>query len=359
MKLWSVCAICVLIGLTLGTHFSTPPLDRCRTVTRWLTQTKNPSCEDFLEFPTADAPPSTIHTAVDVFRWVGWRLDSTRFSKFQNTTLDNFLHTPAHHYGAFVIALPGDGALRRRESGEAFVTVSESFTNARALADALPLNALDAIATTIENRVLDGRRLYPFVIETAHFPMCASGRGACAVWEASSGRIVLHYDLAKRIIAMRGLPQLLEAFALQFAQFLSSPSTAASSDSRQGNVLGQAIPPQTDTSSTRNNVAGLISQAAAAALPLAFASQPLWWCFVCPIALGLLAPLAINFGLTAAAEQVCSALQLPTQDCNDLWWAAFAAAMVLSLASAVPIVYICHLPDCVKRRTAVNGTGTA
>jgi len=38
-------------------------------------------------------------------------------------------------------------------------------------------------------------------------------------------------------------------------------------------------------------------------------------------------------------------------ECSDLmqWYGAFALAMVLSLASAIPIVYICQLPKCGKR----------
>ena len=89
----------------------------------------------------------------------------------------------------------------------------------------------------------------------------------------------------------------------------------------------------------------------------------------------MLAPFVFNFGLTQAAEQLCALLQLPDQECTDLWcanrslallralvaahtrltcarchrWGAFALAMVLSLGSAVPIVYVCRLPDCVKR----------
>ena len=34
---------------------------------------------------------------------------------------------------------------------------------------------------------------------------------------------------------------------------------------------------------------------------------------------------------------------------NLQWYGAFALAMVLSLASAIPIVYICQLPKCGRR----------
>lgn len=52
----------------------------------------------------------------------------------------------------------------------------------------------------------------------------------------------------------------------------------------------------------------------------AVSSVPFWWCVVCPIVLGLLAPFVFNFGLTAAAEELCATMQLPAQECNDLWW---------------------------------------
>lgn len=85
---------------------------------------------------------------------------------------------------------------------------------------------------------------------------------------------------------------------------------------------------------------------------------PLWWCIACPLVLGMLAPFLFNFGLTAAAEQLCALLQLPNQACTDLWWGAFALALVLSLGAAVPIVYLCRLPEC-GRRAAVGAAAAA
>lgn len=46
---------------------------------------------------------------------------------------------------------------------------------------------------------------------------------------------------------------------------------------------------------------------------------PRWFCFVCPIVLGLLAPLVINAGVGGAAELACKTLQLPDDECVDLW----------------------------------------
>lgn len=71
----------------------------------------------------------------------------------------------------------------------------------------------------------------------------------------------------------------------------------------------------------------------------------------------MLAPFLFNFGLTAAAEQLCALLELPDQECLDLWWGAFALALMLSLASAVPIVHLCRLPECGRR--SIVGAATA
>ena len=89
-------------------------------------------------------------------------------------------------------------------------------------------------------------------------------------------------------------------------------------------------------------------------LPSAFSCSqiPLWWCITCVIVLGMAAPFIFNFGLTTAALELCNHFKLPDDTCTDLWWVAFAAAMVLSLASAVPIIYLCRLPECGRRGAA-------
>jgi len=64
----------------------------------------------------------------------------------------------------------------------------------------------------------------------------------------------------------------------------------------------------------------LATKAAAAGIMAAFvAVVPKWFCFVCPIVLGLLAPLVINAGVGEAAELACQALQLSDEECVDLW----------------------------------------
>jgi hypothetical protein len=66
----------------------------------------------------------------------------------------------------------------------------------------------------------------------------------------------------------------------------------------------------------------LLAESAAAGVALAFSLSvmPKWFCFVCPIVLGLLAPLLINAGVGEAADMACKALQLPDDECVDIWW---------------------------------------
>ena len=68
--------------------------------------------------------------------------------------------------------------------------------------------------------------------------------------------------------------------------------------------------------------------------------------------LGIACPFIFNFGLATAARELCDHFHLPDDTCTDLWWGAFALAMVMSLASAVPIVYLCRLPECGRRGAA-------
>lgn len=64
----------------------------------------------------------------------------------------------------------------------------------------------------------------------------------------------------------------------------------------------------------------LAPKAAAAGLAAAFlATVPKWFCFVCPIVLGLLSPLVINGAVGEAADMACKAMQLPDDECLDLW----------------------------------------
>jgi len=72
--------------------------------------------------------------------------------------------------------------------------------------------------------------------------------------------------------------------------------------------------------SSLRQLARLLSQAMAVGVAAAFAaSVPKWFCFACPIVLGLLAPLVINAGVGEAANLACQAMQLPDDECVDLW----------------------------------------
>jgi hypothetical protein len=64
----------------------------------------------------------------------------------------------------------------------------------------------------------------------------------------------------------------------------------------------------------------LAPAAVAAGITTAFmGAVPKWFCFVCPIVLGLLSPLIINAGVGEAADLACKAMKLPDDDCVHLW----------------------------------------
>ena len=173
-------------------------------------------------------------------------------------------------------------------------------------------------------------------LESAPLPPCASGSGPCAVWDVGTGRVVLHSGLVSAMAGLDGLHAVVGAFAGRLAEQVAAAVRAAA----PGGVAGLPA------------LAALFARASAAGAVLVLAGQlPIWFCIACPTILGLVAPFLFNYGLTAAAEQLCRQMQLPGQECEDLWWGAFALAMALSLGSAIPIVYICRLPDCIKHIT--------
>lgn len=164
------------------------------------------------------------------------------------------------------------------------------------------------------------------------------------MWDVGTGRVVLHSGLVDAMAGLDGhnsVPgrdghRVVGAFTGRLAEQLAAAVKAAA----PGGVAGLS------------SLAALFAQASAAAAVLLLAGQmPVWFCIACPTVLGLVAPFIFNFGLTSAADALCHQMQLPGQECQDLWWGAFALAMVLSLGSAIPIVYICRLPDCVKHIT--------
>ena len=83
-------------------------------------------------------------------------------------------------------------------------------------------------------------------------------------------------------------------------------------------------PPHTHTQASPGDLLPQLLQlapkAAVTGVAAAFVSSvPKWFCFVCPIVMGLLAPLVINAGVGEAADLACKALQLSNDECVDLW----------------------------------------
>jgi hypothetical protein len=186
-----------------------------------------------------------------------------RFARFEgNATLEAALAAPALKRGAFVLVVAGPPgtAPRRRAAGKPLFAAA----GAEAAA-ALPLRGLGALAAALE-RARGGARMHAFEIGAAALLLCSSARGACAVWEGGTGRVVLNAALLARVAAAPGAPASLGAFARRLAELL---------------------PP---------GAAGAGASAAGAAAALA----------------------------GAGAEELCAALAVPAGECDDLWWSAFA-----------------------------------
>lgn len=187
--------------------------------------------------------------------------------------------------------------------------------------DIRPLKNLNTLANAHTH--ITGRNLPVFtIIPTARLSLCTKGVWPCAIWDASSGRVWVDENL-------------LSTHAHIF------PTVDCFIRNVQNELEKQVFFPV----STWQGAITSISAAAYAALLYVY-SPSLWWCLACPTVLGLLAPFLINYGLTAIAQEICDKLDLPSDECADLWWGAFALAMVLSLGSAFPIEYICRLPEC-------------
>ena len=370
------------------------PTKDCDSFRAWLKSrfTRFPEIQAALPLPNEDIAFEDANgmwpkVASDILAWSGWPI-GTKFAKFQKHTLEQLLTSASLQAGAFVIVIPGPPLARGSLTHRGGPTETWIEAKPPSLAAALPLQTLETLSHALETK-LGGRKLPRFTIEAAAvhaLPLCKSG-GACAIWEGSTGRILLDADVARRMSFSPTIAALLDTFTRALAsQLLSVASFDAAGTAVEGGEILEAVvtvpslrkeyfhrssvnggqdtateeDPDKKTSGSMgsgnlasNNIANTIATAGTAALTVLLASQlPLWWCLACPITLGLLAPFIFNFGLTAAAEQMCAVLELPSDECADLWWGAFALALVLSLGAAVPIVYICRLPDCVKH--AVN-----
>jgi hypothetical protein len=201
----------------------------------------------------------------------------------------------------------------------------------------LSMGSLHRLGQALESHLTSGS-LPNFHIETRYFPHCHSQGGPCAIWEAGSGRIVLHTGLllpSSDDTDTDAWPNLLESLVESFSIYVSTPNMS------RWNGLNRNW--------DRRQQTAHLEDATHFALRDVFNKKvrmPLWWCLACPIALGTLVPLVLNYGLTEIADEVCISLDLSEQECADLWWGAFSLALVLSLGSAIPIVYACRLPEC-------------
>jgi hypothetical protein len=365
-------------GTSLG--IANFPGKECRSFDAWITsKTKTqPEIERILpplENPnflnsSDDGDVLLSGVAKDILGWAGLP-SRMSFATFKSHSYNQLINSSKLQTGAFLIVIPGPKAvkLNRRKSGEPWITASPA-----TLATSLPLKSLNILASALEfrhrsqfqtqlttdtsgninlNTIDTNRGLHQFHIEVApspySFPLCRGRGGSCAIWEGSTGRIILDVAIAKRMIESSTVVQLLDRFTVAFATMITETSIDQSNISEDSNEENNKL-------SSVEIIGAFIAKTATATISSLLLSrrQSLWWCFACPIVLGLLAPFVINSGLTAAAEQLCAALQLPAAECSDLWWSAFALAMVLSLGSAVLIVYVCRLPDCIKRALDSN-----
>ncbi|KAK9832820.1 hypothetical protein WJX81_004405 [Elliptochloris bilobata] len=247
-----------------------------------------------------------------------------------------------------VVATLGDSLPRRRNmaNGEPYLSFDcgpgaapQEANLTATLALALPVATLNAGAVAVER--ITGRPLYSLRVGVRSF----GGEAArpFAVYDISAGRVTLNARVAAAILS---LPAEAHNAVQRFSSGIFDATAKQLGPAREqdGNsyAAGRAA-----------GAAGLIATAAAAAAAAALATAvPLWFCIACPVVLGLLAPLVLNAGCAAAAEAACKHYKLPDEDCATLWYGAFAVAMVLSLASAIPIVYVCRLPECGRQALA-------
>ncbi|MEW5308779.1 MAG: hypothetical protein WDW38_000711 [Sanguina aurantia] len=236
-----------------------------------------------------------------------------------------------------------------RNSSTPFLSVD---SGAEALLKLQPL--VNSAAAVLE--AARGRKLYPLTIKTSAFGINdASGQGfgegrPYAIYDVSRGEVLLKEACWQQPTDGDGM--FLETLGLVAA----TVQLFANNIATQLKALGDQSLLHVDS------LQALLAPAATIAIAGAFAGgPPLWFCILCPTLLGLLAPLAINFGLGGAAggdassqipSQVCQRLALDDDACFDLFLGALGLGMVLSLASAVPIFFVCRLQQCARGTNA-------
>ncbi|MEW5298553.1 MAG: hypothetical protein WDW36_001664 [Sanguina aurantia] len=243
--------------------------------------------------------------------------------------------------GCWVVAVMTGGVQpQRRNSSTPFLSVD---SGAEALLKLQPL--VNSAAAVLE--AARGRRLYPLTVKTSAFGINdASGQGfgegrPYAIYDVSRGEVLLKEACWQQPTDGDGM-------------FLETLGLVAATVQLFVNNIATQLKALGDQSLLHvGSLQALLAPAATIAIAGAFAGgPPLWFCILCPTLLGLLAPLAINFGLGGAAGQVCQRLALDDDACFDLFLGALGLGMVLSLASAVPIFFVCRLQQCARGTNA-------
>eukprot|EP00195_Chlamydomonas_chlamydogama_P016048 CAMPEP_0202890416 /NCGR_PEP_ID=MMETSP1392-20130828/825_1 /ASSEMBLY_ACC=CAM_ASM_000868 /TAXON_ID=225041 /ORGANISM="Chlamydomonas chlamydogama, Strain SAG 11-48b" /LENGTH=349 /DNA_ID=CAMNT_0049573977 /DNA_START=63 /DNA_END=1112 /DNA_ORIENTATION=- len=254
---------------------------------------------------------------------------------YGDLTADSLLQSGALATTSSLIVVTAQGGVApsRRSGAAPFLTASPE------VSPLLPLDAINRAASALESAL--GRPLFPLRVEAADFAPHVDGdkRQAgllrpYAIYDASSGLILLDQQL---------LTGTWDHQAVRHMAGLLADSL----------FTGLARALQAGTQQAVHSVASLptlLAPVLAVAIPTAFAAAPpLWFCILCPAVLGLLAPLAINFGLGQLAGVICDTMKLPDDQCFDVLIGAIGLGFVLSLASAVPIFMVCRLMECTHR----------
>ncbi|GLI62727.1 hypothetical protein VaNZ11_005456, partial [Volvox africanus] len=232
------------------------------------------------------------------------------------------------------------------------------------------LDYMNAAAVRVEGVIR--RRLFPITISL--FDRTAGGTissGPYAIFDASAGALLLDRQFLSstwgndkpqvsyiaRELATRVFTLVAEMLPTMVSASEGKPSAARSAeDSAAANERKLFVTRAAGSDDGGGGGGGatvavrIVAAALAAALPAAFAAAPpLWFCILCPSVLGLLAPLVINLALNQVAGLLCSQLHLTDDVCFDVLLGALGAGFVLSLGSAVPIFFLCRLPECAGR----------
>eukprot|EP00884_Botryococcus_braunii_P023572 jgi/Botrbrau1/989/Bobra.114_1s0029.1 len=296
----------------------------------------------------------TAHSMLDMWKSKGYKAFVQLAS--ENQTYENILLNIEQYTSTLVLVTGSSPPHRRNVSGtQPYLALLESsWGGAGAPADGddnlmadmmrtLPLAAINVAADGLE-AVLQ-RPLYPLRITWRNFRNSSSiWRPPHAIYDISLGVIVLDTRVAELMV---GFPDLATRALHNFSSTL------------YGRLAAAAGFQKTLTDFQGGGADSVLEVVLATAVGILLGSVggqvPIWFCVACPAVLGLLAPFVINAAFAELADAACVRFDLPQDACIELWYGAFAAAMVLSLASAIPIVFICRLPECAKpslRKTA-------